>query len=130
MVIKFTVQDNDYYYCLQAFIKSLFRGVGAHPSKFKTVDEFFSAEDTYNRFMRLLGPNNDEKLTGEDKRFILDYIRNRFDTYLKTCNYDDEERSLLNKDFKVRIQKSYVDRWENGESFYWLQHFPYVIINQ
>lgn len=129
MVIKFTVNDNDYYFCLQSFIKSLFRGYGLHPSKFNNVEEFFEAEDAYNRFKKLLNPNNNEKLTGEDKQFIIKYIRNRFDTYIKLSNYDDNERNLLMRDFKVNIQNSFVDRWENGESFYWLQHSG-TVINQ
>lgn len=129
MVIKFTVNDNDYYFCLSSFIKSLFRGSGLHPSKFDKVEEFFEAEDAYNRFTKLLNPNNNEKLTVGDKQFIIEYIKNRFDTYIKLSNYDDNERKLLMRDFKVNIQNSFVDRWENGESFYWLQH-SCIIINQ
>lgn len=129
MVIKFTVSDNDYYFCLQSFIKSLVRGSGLHPSKFNTMEEFFEAEDAYNRFMKLLNPNNDNKLTDSDKDFILGYIRDRFDKFLKRSNYDETEHNLLMRDFKVNVQNSFVDRWENGESFYWLQHSG-TIINQ
>lgn len=129
MVIKFTVNDNDYYFCLQSFIKSLFRWFALEPCKLNNMKEFFEAEDAYSRFMKLLNPNNNEKLTGEHKQFIIEYIRNRFDSYIRTSNYDDNERKLLMRDFKVNIQNSFVDRWENGESFYWLQHSG-TVINQ
>jgi hypothetical protein len=93
------------------------------------MEEFFEAEDAYNRFMKLLNPNNNEKLTDSDKNFLSDYIRGRFDRFLKRSNYDETEHNLLMRDFKVNIQNSFVDRWENGESFYWLQHSG-TVINQ
>lgn len=127
MVIKFTINNLDYDYFLKQFIKELFTYMSAS-QKFISLTKYTEMEAAYNRFSKLTSAHNKEKLTQNEVDFILDYIKSRFIDYVEKHIYNETKQKLLIKNFNVKMQKAFVDRCENGESFYWLQHSGSIII--
>lgn len=121
MIIKFTVNDNDFYDILMRFGKSL------------PVSLWVYTEDTkireINYIRNIINPNSDIKLTDSDKRKLIERVRDQFNKFINTAVRDVKTREYLSKNFKVSIVNTLTDKWENGEMFYWLQHSN-ALINQ
>ena len=128
MIIRMSVEDNDYFYVLTTFIKHVFQGsMGSRLSD--TMQEYIQMDIEFENLMKLLSPNVDKPLNTTEKAFIIDYINQRFKKFVKkTVSLVDEHDRLI-KDFDVQILESFTDKWENGEAFYWFQHSR-VVINQ
>ena len=128
MIIRMSVEDNDYFYVLTTFIKHVFQSsMGSRLSD--TMQEYIQMDIEFENLMKLLSPNVDKPLNTTEKAFIIDYINQRFKKFVKkTVSLVDEHDRLI-KDFDVQFLESFTDKWENGEAFYWFQHSR-VVINQ
>lgn len=128
MIIRMSVEDNDYFYVLTTFIKHVFQSsMGSRLSD--TMQEYIQMDIEFENLMKLLGPNVDKTLNTTEKAFIIDYINQRFKKFVKkTVSLVDDHDRLI-RDFDVQILESFTDKWENGEAFYWFQHSR-VVINQ
>ena len=128
MIIRMSVEDNDYFYVLTTFIKHVFQSsMGSRLSD--TMQEYIQMDIEFENLMKLLGPNVDKTLNTTEKAFIIDYISQRFKKFVKkTVSLVDDHDRLI-RDFDVQILESFTDKWENGEAFYWFQHSR-VVINQ
>ena len=121
MIIKFTVNDNDFYDILMRFGKSL------------PVSLWVYTEDTkireINYIRNIINPNSDIKLTDSNKRKLIERVREQFNKFINTAVKDVKTREYLSESFKVSIVNTLTDKWENGEMFYWLQHSN-TLVNQ
>lgn len=128
MIIRMSVEDNDYFYVLTTFIKHVFQSsMGSRLSD--TMQEYIQMDIEFENLMKLLGPNVDKTLNTTEKAFIINYINQRFKKFVKkTVSLVDDHDRLI-RDFDVQILESFTDKWENGEAFYWFQHSR-VVINQ
>lgn len=127
MIIKFTVRDNDYHYILKSFIDSLWKGIGMYGRYINSVEEYIAEEDLYNKFLKLTSPHNKEYCNEEDIEFITYYIKHRLETYVKCFIRKEDYRKSMLDGFEVGVYSHFVDKWENGENFYWFQHSRAVI---
>jgi len=110
MIVKLTVNDNDFSQLLEQFITYVFKG------KMRCGD----IEKDYNFIT--LGLRSDEK---ENKKIILNYLKEVFPIYLKNYLYDDVEHTTayLLSNFKVSIVNIFNDNLdENGECVYYFVH--------
>ena len=122
MVIRITVNDNDYRKIMTPFVKELYQyASGLH-------SELFS-KDHYDKINRLLNPNINAKLQDKDKDFLTQSIKSSFKEYLNVRGIAHDVQSYLLSQFEVKFLKSFTDKWENGEAFYWLQHSQ-TVVNQ
>lgn len=127
MIIKFTVKDNDYHYILKSFIDSLWKGMGMYAHYFNTPEEYIVEEDLYNKFLKLTSPRNTEYCNEADISFIIEYIKHRLETFVKYFVRKEDYRVEMLNGFDVGIYSYFVDKCENGESFYWFQNSRAII---
>ena len=122
MIIRITANDNDYRRIIEPFVKDLY----AYTSGLKS--ELF-LKDHFDKVNKLLNPNINTKLQEKDKEFLIQAIKTAFKEYLNYRGIAKDISEYLLSNFEVKFLKSFTDKWENGEVFYWLQHSQ-VVVNQ
>ena len=126
MIIRVTVNDNDYYYILLHFMEKMW-DFKKKPSE--DIEAEVERRLEREKILQLISPNNINKLTPREERIIIEYLHKRFEEYVDTRIKKPDTRELLKRDIKIGIQRTFIDEWENGEAFYWLQHSQ-KIVNQ
>lgn len=125
MIIRVTVNDNDYYFDIMNFMRSMWN---FRENKSLSVAEQIDAHNRHFDIISLINPNNSKALTEEDKNSIITYLKEQFIKYANS-NIKEDDRKYLIESLEIKILKTFTDKWENGEAFYWLQHSN-KIINQ
>ena len=130
MIIRLTVEDNDYSDLMKNFVSNLSSRITRIPANIENMDSkrqldiIMEIEDTG----RLLNPNVTKKHTDEEKSFLIKRIKESFAEFAYS-NVDDSTAEYLIEKFIVEIINSMEDTWENGEVWYWFQHSG-VVLNQ
>lgn len=125
MIIRVTINDNDFYYEIMGFMRTMWN---FRENKNLSVSEQIEAYERHFDIMDLINPNNDKKLTEEEKNSIITYLKEQFEKYV-ISNIKKDTRKYFIESLEIKILKTFTDKWENGEAFYWLQHSN-KIINQ
>ena len=125
MIIKITVNDNDFYYKMMGFMKSMWN---FWEDKTLSVSEQIEAHNKHFDIMDLINPNNSKPLTNEEKNLVEEYLKENFSKYMKRNCKEDTAKYLI-ENLEIKFLKTFTDRWENGEAFYWFQHSR-IIVNQ
>lgn len=115
MIIRLTVNDNDYTSRLETYLKNVY---------YNTLCDLTDGIERYEvgkLIQRILNPNVSEEWSSEQKDIIMDRIKKSFAHYVNNDVY-------LVSNLKIDILESFEDKWENGEAAYWLQHSDKVII--
>lgn len=130
MIIRLTVEDNDFGDLMNIFLKKFPGVITKIPSNIENM-ETQNQLDTINEIEeidKLLNPNITEKHTNEEKMILIRRIVQAFSEFV--YNYIDEHTAeYLEKRFKVEIVDFMEDKWENGEVWYWFQHSG-IFLNQ
>ena len=130
MIIKCTVHDNDYHGLMIGFMYIIPHNLCKVPNdRMTSLEEYKAAMADYKHLREILNPNNDIEITNYIKNKLKKIVRDRFIEYVNASEEDDYAKKYLIKNFEVSIVSTITDKWENGESYYWLQHSN-TIINQ
>lgn len=143
MVIRLTVNDNDFTQVLEKYLNNKMfnltldlmdkaqnlqekREANKHDEKvLKAYNDAMSVyADAESKLREIFNVNNHNQLTTEEKDFLEERLQTSFDYYIKRYNKPQE---LLGK-LKVKISDTFTDKWENGEVVYWLQSSNTVVI--
>lgn len=123
MIIRMTVQDNDYEFFLVNFAKSLANGF---------TNNYFidSSIENIRKTLSILNKpaGNDEAITEEDKNFIYLYINEAFSRYLKRSDLDHQIQQYLLLSFYIEIVDSFQEKWENSEYVYYFSNSNVAIV--
>lgn len=130
MIIRLTVNDNDFGYLMNTFVCCLGSRISQVPANIKNldVDAQMMIIDEIDKVSELLNPNFAEKHTEDEKALIKEKIIKAFAGYVY-AHEDKDTAGYLIREFKVEFLDSVEDKWENGEAFYWFQHSR-AVINQ
>lgn len=127
MIIRVTVNDNDFYYSIMGFMESMWN---FREDKSLSVAERIEAHNKHFDMQALLNPNNDKKLTETEKTSIIAYLKEQFKKYVNAHPYIEKyTKGYLIENLEIKILNKFTDKWENGEAFYWFQHSN-KIVNQ
>lgn len=114
MIIRLTVNDNDFTPRLASYLNNLYYNINCDISD--VIERFES--DSITR--KILNPNSSPIWCDKYIEFITERIKQSFSHYVNNDEY-------LVSSLKVDILKSFEDKWENGTAVYWLQHSGRVI---
>jgi len=130
MIIRLTVNDNDFYYELKGFCKNLSSQIARLPKDIESMDVTKQLDiiRESRKIDKLLNPNVTENHTEEEKELLIRKTKDAFAMYVKNACKEDTADYLIEK-FEVEILDTMEDKWENGEAFYWFQHSG-VVLNQ
>lgn len=110
MIIRMTVQDNDYQFELKDFARKL-------PSRLKVNSDI----KTYTKLTILFSPNETDKL------YILKRINRIWIEYINNLWDDEQIKHYLISNFFVEIVDSFQEKRENGEYVYYFSNSNVVI---
>lgn len=116
MIIKMTVNDNDFGKIMEEFGGNLSMNVLRYPDNIEMLDSGIqiSVLKEISLIDRLLNPNVTEDHTEEEILFIKKRVKDSFALFIHKRVSEDTERYLLDN-FQVDVVKSMEDKWENGE---------------
>lgn len=123
MIIRMTVNDNDFGDLMDDFVKDLTLYTFKAPEDIEQYDS-----ETQIALMRevmhvdkLLNSNITEEWTKDDRVLIVKRVKDAFSLFLKV-KAEENTRNYLASHFQVRVVDYVEDKWENGEMYYWFQH--------
>lgn len=127
MIIRMTVNDNDFGYVLDRMMAHFYHAVTDAPyigieigkSDFEATSK---ALDEVWRLNSIMNPNNDDPRTKEDLEFLVENVKKAFNNIVDKSSEEDSTKDYLKRNLKVEILTSVEDKWENGEAYYWFQH--------
>lgn len=130
MIIRLTVEDNDFGDLMNIFLKKFPGVITKLPYNIENMEiqEQFDAISEIRKIDKMLNPNITEKHTKEEKKILIKRIIKVFSEFV--YNYTDESTAeYLEKKLKVEVVDFMEDKWENGEAWYWFQNSG-IFLNQ
>lgn len=136
MIIRMSVNDNDYSYSLERFAEGLLSRINNLPNILPpdaTIEAKLQAHKDWERTFDIINPNTitADNITEEDKQFMCGRVRKAFEFYLSksfTKSMDAEEiREYLSSNFECSVGYDFKDMWENGEAVYYFSTANIVI---
>ena len=123
MIIRMTVEDNDYTELLEDFVDNLrehffqySKNYLADSSTFDNFYDIFECEENIRRAMWAQGPKVPDNISLnalEERLHIL------WGNYVDSGEQESAEKELLKRDFKTSFGFNYQEKWENGEVVYY-----------
>lgn len=115
MIIRITVNDNDFHGLLKSFCESIST---KYPLPIPNYPEEVDADEMFKYFQDekkyMLCILNSDDISESDKNFVCDTIRTSFEIYTKNSS----SREYLIDRLEVSIVDSINGKWENMEVFY------------
>lgn len=131
MIIRLTLDDNDYTHLIECFSKDLFDKLYFEDwelNKEYTTEELGTMLARQKEMQRILNANITENPTTEDKVLV------SAQTYLKwydfidsIIEFDEKKKEYLKENFLVIIQDNFKEEWENGEAVYYFTNSRTII---
>ena len=125
MIIRGTVNDNDFSESLEAFAKSLNSRmlglVNCVPAD-ASVDVKIQAHRDWQRIFDLINPNctNKDNFSDDDRSFIISKVTQAWKNFVKHWHVDQEDdRDYLINNFECTVSFNFTEMWENGEAVYY-----------
>lgn len=120
MIIRMTVNDNDFTHVVEGFAAVLYFQETYPRTNEYIRDLFDDMEKFRNMWCEVI--NGSGKLTGEQEMEFIDIIRRKYDLYIRR-RFDGEGEDASHCDYllrniNIKLQKSLTPRWENGEVVY------------
>lgn len=123
MIIRLSLDDNDYGILMDSFVRSLPERITRIPENVEWLGSEKQSDiiKDIRKTDKLLNPNVTENHTEEEKDFLRKRITDAFVEFAYATS-DAEIAKYLEKSFHVEIVESMEDKCENGEAWYWFQH--------
>ena len=136
MIIRLTVNDNDYSYFLETFAEGLLSRINnlpAHISSDASIEDKLQAHKDWERTFDIINPNTTtaDNITEDDKQFMCSRVKKAFEFYLsKSFSKDmdaEHTREYLYSNFECSVGYDFKDMWENGEAVYYFSTANVII---
>lgn len=128
MIIKFTLNDNDFTHYIELFLKEalfcrayeyakhlqaeLNRDDKNYYSKYKEIS--LEAE----KFKNLLWKCMENTISKEEQKYFLEYLKKIFLYYIKSTK-DTDNYKYIEDNINIRLNKTISDKWQNDEIVYY-----------
>lgn len=120
MIIRLTVNDNDFTQELEKFADSLFmKMLEIDCAEDASLEEKLNAHKRWEEVFRLLNPNVTTQLGKEDKIFLKAALVLKWHKFVDTLQKSDHTKKYLKDNFSVSFSFQFKDQWENGEVLYY-----------
>lgn len=116
MIIKMTVNDNDFTKHIKMFLKKFFVNMVFLNAK-RTVEDCMRRD----KLNELLNPNVTSSWNKEQQEFLRENIKETFSEYLVQEGVSEKTKDYLIGNLEISFLNSIEDKLENGESCYWFQ---------
>lgn len=126
MIIRMTVEDNDFTELLEDFANDLvnlfFQETTYNCSNDYNPEILHQLIETEETIRRTLWAESMKEVTEEGKTLLKARLHIMWGRYVDSGEQEDEIKDYLKRDFKVDISFKFEDKWENGEAVYYFTH--------
>ena len=126
MIIRMTVEDNDYTEMLEKFANNLFERLYIESSL--VLNEFYDSEtlhkliETEETIRKTMWAESMDDITDEAKTLLKAKLVIIWGKYVDSIEQEDRIKDYLKRDFTVSFSFNFEDKWENGEVVYYFTH--------
>lgn len=126
MIIKMTVEDNDFTELLEDFANDLvnlfFQETKYNYENDYNTEILHQLIETEEIIRRTLWAESIKELTEEGKTLLKARLHIMWGKYVDSGEQEDRIKEYLKRDFKVDLSFKFEDKWENGEVVYYFTH--------
>lgn len=136
MIIRLTVNDNDFSGHLEHFATNLYTKLSTLTDKLiantDNKDFMIQEHNNWQRTWDLLNPNitTEATITEEDKLWLAERVKLACELWVEQRVKDgfmEEDEALSVEDLEVTIGHDFKDMWENGEAVYYFSTANVII---
>lgn len=138
MIIKFTLNDNDFTHYIELFLKTPLIIRASDYSKHLQLKLSRNSKDYYKKwkdislereeFLNLLYKCVENKINEEEQEKLLKYLKKVFLLYIKATTNDDDYNYIKNN-IIIRLNKTIDDKWQNDEVvYYFISNEKYITL--
>ena len=123
MIIRMTVEDNDFTEMLEDFADNLFERLYIESSL--VVNEFYDPEmlhrliEIEETIRKTMWAESMDDITDEAKTLLKAKLVSIWCKYVDSTKKEDRIKAYLKRDFTCSFSFSFEDKWENGEVVYY-----------
>ncbi len=136
MIIRLTVNDNDFSAHLEKFATNLHSKLSLLTDKLiagvDNKDVLIAEHYNWQKTWDLLNPNitTEANLTEEDKNWLADRVKKTMELWVEQRVKDgfmEEDEAFSVEDLEITIGFDFKDMWENGEAVYYFSTANVII---
>ena len=126
MIIRMTVEDNDYTELLEDFADNLQEYLFQETKS--AIKDNYSPEitlqllQTEDIIRNTLWADSVKDVTDEGKTLLKARLHIMWGKYIDSGEQEDRIKDYLKKDFDCSFSFNFKDKWENGEAVYYFTH--------
>lgn len=126
MIIRMTVEDNDYTELLEQFADNLFQKLFIE--SVMALNKDCSAEilrtliETEESIRKTFFADSMKDISDEDKILLKAKLHIIWGKYVDSMEKDERIKEYLKRDFNCSFSFTFEDKWENGEVVYFFTH--------
>lgn len=123
MIIRMTVEDNDYTEMLEKFADNLFERLYIESSL--VLNEFYTPEvlheliEIEETIRKTMWAESMDGITDEAKTLLKVKLHIIWGKYVDSIEKEDRIKAYLKRDFDCSFSFTFEDKWENGEVVYY-----------
>ena len=123
MIIRMTVEDNDYTEMLEKFADNLFEHLYIESSL--VLNEFYDPDtlhrliETEETIRKTMWAESMNDITDEAKTLLKAKLVIIWGKYVDSVAKEDRIKEYLKRDFDCSFSFAFEDKWENGEVVYY-----------
>ena len=123
MIIRMTIEDNDYTELLEDFVEDLREHFFQYSKKYladsSTFDNFYDIFECEEVLRKTMWAQSPRDLTFSGPELLKQRLHELWSDYVDSGEQEPDEKALLKKDFKTDLSFTYEEKWENGEVVYY-----------
>ena len=123
MIIRMTVEDNDFTELLEDFTGDLrehfFQYTRSYLKDSSTFDNFYDIFETEEKIRRAMWAQAPDVPDNASLNALEERLHTLWDKYIDSGEQEDNEKESLKRDFKVSFGFKFEEKWENGEVIYY-----------
>ena len=123
MIVRMTVEDNDFTEMLENFANNLFERLYIESSL--VLNEFYTPEvlheliETEEIIRKTMWAESMNDVTDEAKTLLKAKLHIIWGKYVDSIEKEDRIKDYLKRDFNCSFGFTFEDKWENGEVVYY-----------
>lgn len=126
MIIRMTVEDNDFTEMLEDFANDLrklfFQETKSNYENDYNPEILRQLIETEETIRQTLWADSIKEVTDEGKTLLKARLHIMWGNYVDSGAQEDRIKDYLKRDFKVDLSFKFEDKWENGEAVYYFTH--------
>lgn len=126
MIIRMTVEDNDFTEMLENFAENLqeflYQETKSSLKDNYSLEIFHTLLETEDAIRNTMWADSMKEVAEEGKTLLKARLHIMWGKYVDSTEKEDRTKEYLKRDFDCSFGFTFEDKWENGEAVYYFTH--------